>query len=226
MSVSFGTSGVSAASSGAVTTFSATFNIGTLTNGALLGLIFAGDGTITSLSVSSFTWNAVSMTPLVNNGDAGAGTVNLFGLQGPASGSHSMSATWTGAQTVALAFLSFNGADQTGGTTTFYNATSSIGTGSQSTRTAAQSTHSGDATAVVWALGAAQSGTESPTHDWTVAPSGIFSYFGQHQLSTSTSDSYTESMGSSDQLDFYGVSIKALATAAAEGGMLPLMGVG
>lgn len=224
MSVSFGTAGVSAAS-GSVTTFSATFNIGTLTNGALIGAALTSNVPET---ITAFSWNTVSMLPLLTaNGSASSLSVALFGLTAPASGSHSMSVTVsTAAEVMALGFLSFNGADQTGGTTTFYNANNSLGSGADTSRTVSQSTHSGDATVAVWGLGL-NIGSETPSFDWNI--NNPFNAIGQHILSTGSSDSYTASLSpGTDEIDFYGVSIKAFVAAAGNPALSNrlMMGVG
>ena len=52
-----------------------------------------------------------------------AGYVGIYGLVAPTSGAKNLSCTWVNSVTDAyVSALSFTGANQTGGTTTFYNA--------------------------------------------------------------------------------------------------------
>lgn len=211
MSVTFGTSGTVILA--ATNTVTHTFNIGTLTNGAMVVGVMTSDnnGSGPTPTINTLTWNGVTVPAVTGAGgevSAGAGTLDLFALKGPANGSNSLVCTLSASDNWAVAFWSFSGVDQTGGTTSFYNGQKSQGSGTDHSRTVSQSTNNGDATVALWGLGAAF-GSASPTADFDIAPN--FENIGQHTLSTGLSDSYTVTLGTglNDQLDFVGFSLKA-----------------
>lgn len=84
--------------------------------------------------VSGVTWTVGStvqnLSPIVANANASAGFMpDLWGLVNPTSGNGTLTATFSPDITYgSLNAQSFTGADQTGGTTTFYNATLNTGT--------------------------------------------------------------------------------------------------
>lgn len=212
--VSFGTSGNLTPLSGAGgTTLSASINIGTLTNGALL--VYLTGNTTLAANITAFTYAGASITgKLIASGgpSSGAGTNLLYGVVAPANGSNTLSVTVNTTDNLGIGWWSFNGVDQTGGTTTFYNGVYSAGTGAQTSRNPSQATNNGDATVFGWQGGVGFSGTQTPVADWTFIPN--FQNEGQHQLSTSSSDSYLATISSSDQLDYVATSIKAVAAGA------------
>jgi hypothetical protein len=213
MSVTFGAVG-SAVQFTSSTSFSSVFNIGTLTNGALVVGVGFGGTSVSANSVSTCTWNGVNVPSITGASGwdgGGAGNLALLGLVSPANGSNTLAITLAGADSICLAFWSFSGVDQTGGATTFYNGQYSIGNGSQSSRTVAQATANGDATAALWALGGNSPFSGTPTFDFLQNPS--FWYSGHHILSTGASDSYIANQSSLDWMEPAIVSIKAFAGA-------------
>lgn len=94
-------------------------------------------------SAVSCTWDSggsnqvMTQISLQSNTRAAA----LFGLVNPVSGAKTLSCSWTGTVTdTFVAGISFNNVDQTGGTTTFYNATSTSGSGGTQTVTVTSAT--------------------------------------------------------------------------------------
>jgi hypothetical protein len=82
-----------------------------------------------AVSAVSATWNGgANMFAIGNAVNAGGGTIWMFGMVAPASGNHTISVSWTGtAQFLAVNGVSFTGCNQTGGATTFINATTNTG---------------------------------------------------------------------------------------------------
>ncbi len=120
---------------------------------ALLAMVFfTGAANGTSMNPTA-TWGGTSM-PLVDNSvgtggyiNAGAsiGDFNIFGLANPPSGAANLVLNWTGANQVIAALISFSGANQTGGTTTFYGATGfTANTGNTATATITGPSTAGD----------------------------------------------------------------------------------
>lgn len=102
---------------------------GTSNRALLVALYFAGANAGTSSS-PSVTWNGVSMTNVGGPYANGiVGDIYFFGLVNPDLGQHTLTANWTGSNQVGVAALSVVAADQTGGATTFKNATSNTGVG-------------------------------------------------------------------------------------------------
>lgn len=132
--VAFDTSGISNACSAAGTSASYPnfMNVGSggsSTNLVMVAfLMFSGANAGTSTN-PSMMWNGTNMP--FRSGPYANGTVGdiyIFGLVAPATGSHTLAASWTGSNTVNITALTASNADQTGGSTTFTNATSATGT--------------------------------------------------------------------------------------------------
>lgn len=117
------------------TSGAATLDIGSGPNGSTnralsVAAQFCGANAGTS-TILAAVWN-VSETLAQIGGPYANGTtgdIYLYGLTNPTTGSHSVTFTWSGANQIAIWALSVVNADQTGGTTTFRNATSNFGTG-------------------------------------------------------------------------------------------------
>lgn len=221
-SVGFDTSGFHDSGSSSVSTLSNNFTIGaSLSNGGMVGA-FATGGATQATSIT-MTWNAVSMALIASTTifDAGVGTLALFGLVNPAGGTHSLSASWTNAQTASIGFWTFTGVDQTGGATTFKHGNTHDNGGGGSSATLSITTVSGNGTVALWGAGQAFSGTQTPTADWQDNISGDAINEGQHILSVSSSSAFTAAMGATDTLIGSGCDILA----AAGGAATPVLGL-
>lgn len=104
-----------------------------LVKSALVAALSVSNQGIASLTV---TWDNggtnQAMTQIIAQNDGGGsatGRAILHGLVAPTSGNKTLRAAWTGASDIYLDALSCSGADQTGGTTTFANASSNSGGG-------------------------------------------------------------------------------------------------
>lgn len=96
-----------------------------LSNGALL-IFVKWASAITS---PTCTWNSVSMT-LIQSFQVNSRTIAVFGLVNPASGNKTAALSWTGtAGAFAVCGQSYTGVNQTGGVTTWPNATTNNGVG-------------------------------------------------------------------------------------------------
>lgn len=81
------------------------------------------------ISGLTVTWNGVGMTQIVGV-DTGTSQAYLYGLVNPATGNHTLAASWTGNAAATINGTSFYNAKQTGGATTFYGAQSTSSGGS------------------------------------------------------------------------------------------------
>lgn len=106
--------------------------IGSGSNRALVAVLLFGGGNAGAASSISVTWNGVSLSQIigpVSNGTVG--DIYIYGMVNPASGNHNLVVTWAGSSVgLWTSLISFTGANQTGGTTTFANAVSNTGSGS------------------------------------------------------------------------------------------------
>lgn len=168
--------------------------IGSGSNRALIAQVAINSRTITS---SSCVWDTVganqSMTLIKRqiHGTSGL-TSELWGLVNPVSGNKTLTCTFsTSVAFVSLNGISFTGVDQTGGTTSFYNATGA--TGSSTAASVTISSASGDATietglttqtdsapnqtlvydvnSTFGGYGQRAAGAASVTFSWTISPS-------------------------------------------------------
>ncbi|MGD1003599.1 MAG: hypothetical protein ABR884_03450 [Minisyncoccia bacterium] len=124
------------------TSVSLTYTVGSGSNRALVAhLSWAGCTPLpTGISV---TWDSggtnQAMTLMASSSNTSdPGLTQLWGLVAPTSGNKTLKASWTNGCTTGsanLAALSVTGANQTGGTTTFAQATSSTNTNSSWTQT-------------------------------------------------------------------------------------------
>ncbi len=132
------TSAVFLSASSAGTLSGTNLTIGSGANRVLIAFVTFSTLTVTGVSV---LWDATGTPqPLtkiigVNSGGA-AGRAELWGLVAPTPGNKTLRVLYTGTSDVELAGASFTGADQTGGATTFYNSTSTIGGSTTPTITA------------------------------------------------------------------------------------------
>lgn len=216
MAVSFVSSGVTDTISTNSPFSTSAFNIGTLTNGALVVWVFLGSASAPS-SISA-TWNSVSMlqVPSTATASANTGYVTMFGLINPANGGNTLSVTFAGFSGVSgmLGFFSFSGSDQSANSTTFINGVSFQSSSTNTTFTQAVTTANGNATCFGW--GSAQTLTAAsctPALDWhdnNIANIGLDGG-GQHTLSSTSSDSYKMVQGATDNAEGCGCSILASA---------------
>lgn len=84
------------------------------------------------VSAISIAWDPsganLALTRIVTQADSsGTFTAELWGAVAPGSGNKTLTATWTTAAEASLSAISFTGANQTGGATTFPHSTSAIG---------------------------------------------------------------------------------------------------
>lgn len=75
----------------------------------LLLVIGKGNGVVTSI-----TYNGVSLTKLASAADSSYGTLEIWGLLNPASGSNTVQVNWTGSQFVSMGSVSYTGVAQSG----------------------------------------------------------------------------------------------------------------
>ena len=107
---------------------------GGLTNSALIVTLA---WRIKTVSVTSVTWNGVSLALINSLQSAGTlGMVQLWGMVNPAAGNNNLVITWTGgASNLIIDAESWSNVDQTGGVTSFPNSTTNSGTSITSTIT-------------------------------------------------------------------------------------------
>jgi len=106
--------------------------VGSGSNRALvaeLHFAFATSG-VTDIAV---TWDPSGanqpLTQIATLNSAGSGITELWGLVNPTSGNKTLRVTWTTSTTAIINAVSWTGVDQTGGTTSFPNATTGTGSG-------------------------------------------------------------------------------------------------
>jgi hypothetical protein len=105
---------------------------GGLSNSALVAQLAFSLKTISNLTV---TWDNggsnQAMTQIIAaNGTGSVCRAELWGLVNPISGNKTLRSAWTGSSDVCVQAVSWSNVDQTGGTTTFANATSATGSSS------------------------------------------------------------------------------------------------
>lgn len=105
-----------------------TLTVGTGANRALVCLIIWNGAT----SAITLTWDNggtnQTMTAITNGSATNGAKVSLYGLVAPTSGAKQLRATWTTLRVVEVNCVSYAGADQTGGNTTFPNGANATGT--------------------------------------------------------------------------------------------------
>lgn len=101
--------------SATATSISTTYVMGSVSNGALVVPIMWG-GSAQPASITA-TYNGVAMTQITgtNTGTNGGCTCSgaIYGLLAPASGSHTLTISWTGSTEAHITAVSFSGVDQT-----------------------------------------------------------------------------------------------------------------
>lgn len=112
--------------------FNTALNLGSGANGttnrALIVAVMFAQHAAGTVSGVTCTRNSVSLTQIGSPiGNGNAGDIYFFGLTNPDLGSIVTVFNWTGADQAIVAGLAVVGADQTGGTTTFRNATTNTG---------------------------------------------------------------------------------------------------
>lgn len=178
------------------------------TNRALLAFVmFPGNAAGTASAVSC-TWNGVSLTPIggpYSNGTRG--DIYIFGLCAPDTGQHDFIVTYSGGTLqVAVIALSVVAANQTGGTTTFRNATSNGGSGTTSSVTVTSAT--GEMVAAAHMAGADYTAAGNSGTDIGIQNGGNVSAMAANRDAGGASVALTYTNGNSDFISA-GVSIKA-----------------
>lgn len=158
--------------SGVTSATSTTMTVGTGVNRVLLvGVSFYASPTATT--VSGITWGAQSMTK-IQGVTGGVGAIStrgeLWGLVNPTSGNQTITVTLGSVANTGgvITAASFNNANQTGGTTTFYNSGSNTGAGATTSITITSSTLD----AAMDCLADAATTPTSPTQTQIAAASG------------------------------------------------------
>ena len=131
MSVAFDANATSPVSASGVTTIDlTTLTVGTGANRALVVQLSHATKTITNESMNwDQTGSPQACTSIkAANGSGSDGRAELWGLVAPTSGAKTLRHSWTGISDVIINAVSWTGADQTGGATTFPNSTSATGT--------------------------------------------------------------------------------------------------
>jgi hypothetical protein len=132
MSVAFDAKGTAPADQDAVTTLDCTaLTVGAGSNRVLIATLIFSSTAPTGVTV---TWDPSgtnqSLTQLATfNTATNDQRVELWGLIAPTSGNKTLRAAWTGSSELILDGISFTGADQTGGATTFPNTTTTRSSG-------------------------------------------------------------------------------------------------
>lgn len=197
-----------------------------LTNSALVVCLIYANGLSTVAAPATLTRGAQTLNKIgdQSNTVAGLGHVAWYGLVNPTSGTGTITGTFASAVEWYGQGSSFQGVNQTGGTTTFANfvGASPASTGQAASLMQAITTANGDYTLAAAALG------NAATTAWS-APSGVVQAFkdttdpaaiglqataAQH-AATTTSDSYTVHNASSDIITFAGFHLVAAAGVAA-----------
>lgn len=166
----------------------------TVGSGSNRALVVQFGFSLKTISAVTVTWdngasNQACAQIVAANGVGAVGRAELWGLVNPISGAKSLRAAWTGSSDVCMNGVSWTGADQTGGTTTFPHSTSA--SGNSTTASVAITSAIGNATmdsAVVLAVlsaptqtqtfldntpanisagGSRAAGAASVTHQWT-----------------------------------------------------------
>ena len=166
-----------------------TLTVGSGANRCLVAQLTSYQDTSSGMAV---TWNGVSMT-LIGSTDNGSNShIYLFGLVNPASGSHTLSASWTGtANSVAINGTSFTGCNQTGGTTTFTGYATSLGSTLPAGGTVTSASGNGAiAICVASTFCTTSSGTELFVDTANTGGGAIYSVATNPTLSFSTSGSW------------------------------------
>lgn len=91
-----------------------TLTVGSGPNRALLCYFVKNSGTATGSTITA-TWGGTNIPVIASDGDSA-----FLGLVNPASGTPSLVMSFSGGGTIYAYVISVTGADQTGGTTTFY----------------------------------------------------------------------------------------------------------
>lgn len=178
-------------------------------------------------AISAATWAGVSMTAIGNANNATSGRrVYLYGLVAPTTGNQTLSFTTTNSVDTFIYAVAFDGADQSGGTTTFANFTSATGNSTQPS--VAITTANGNATV---------DAANSPTGGWDTATTNVTSLFRKsgsgsidggaaYALNSGSSQTHTWTTGSA-QWVIAGVSVVAVGGGgAAAPKQLMTLGVG
>ena len=200
MAVAFDSSGTPFTGSGGATATTlslTTLTVGSGENRVLLGYLAShGDpGAITE-----FSWNGVALSSVMTINNGGALYVFLYRLIAPASGTLTLTATWTTAHEATLGAADFSGVDQT---TPIVVADNQSPIGTSTTALATIPSASSDATVAfdgeiqiqsadtqtrIWmdnvqVIGTAGSyalGGTSNAHQWTITPSAEWAVLGVH----------------------------------------------
>ena len=154
--VVFDANSTAAAGGSSVTSLSnTTLTIGSGSNRALIAQSGYGSRT---LSITSCVWDPTganqSLTLIRKQVHPSSGlSAELWGLVNPVSGNKTLTCNYSGSVPFgSLNGLSYSGANQTGGATTFYNSNSTTGTSSSTTNVTISST-TGDAAVEVGIIG-------------------------------------------------------------------------
>lgn len=212
--------------SGATATTSISFagpNIsGGLTNSALVVSLVYGNGTSTVTAPSTLTRGSQTLNLIgsTDNGTFPGNQVAWYGLVNPTSGTGTITGTFASAVIWCGQGSSFQGVNQTGGTTTFANYTGGNPTGGQNTSFArAITTANGDYTMMAGVFG------NPATTVWTT-PTGVVQVYKDTGLtdignasaaqfaSTGASDNYTGNNAATDVITMAGFHLVASVAAA------------
>lgn len=182
-----------------------------LTNAAAVFAIMQ-DST-TAPTYSSVTYNGSACTQICTVNDGGLASVTWFGIvlgNSPASGTHTFSATASTSWPYYVNGYSFQGVNQTGGTTTFANAQTGSGPPNFGTKTLTVTTSSSDYTVGACFVGTGNTTTNintltnnaSVTADWVdnavSSVNGGFASTGHAQVSSGTTITWTATNSSAD----------------------------
>ncbi len=170
------------------------------------------------VSAVTCTWNGVSMTSRVSAANATNDTeVHIFVLRNPATGNHSLTASWTTASDAVLSGIAFNGVDQTSDTVSFPNATSA--TGNTATSTVTVTTQTNNAVVAVHGNGGASFASVDNTQLFLDNTAPHFLSAGNYKVTSgSASVTLTGTLGSAQQWVSGG--IDALAATAGGGAVV------
>jgi hypothetical protein len=116
------------ATAGTSMSSAANISVGSGSNRALVVCVLWDVQTISGVSV---TWNGAALSQVagaVANSGSTHGRAAIFAMVNPASGSNTLSASWTTSSDAYMYAVSYTGVDQTGGATSFPHGTSATGT--------------------------------------------------------------------------------------------------
>lgn len=218
--VTFDAAGTGKETTNATSATFTTLTVGTGSNRALVAqLAFLGRSKTTAPTNITVTWDSggtnQAMTLITNLSDSTTSShhVYLYGLVNPTSGNKTLSVSWTGTYDLDEQAVSWTGVDQTGGATSFPNATSNSGTSNSASVVITSAT--GDAVMDVIATGYSFAlNSVSATQTFKIAGAGSIESGGSRAAGASTV-TQTGSIAGSDKWIVVGTDIKAASAATA-----------